>query len=83
MTMRRDNDERWPDDIDLDRVRATPRGVLGGWLVVAAIAVLMLGVPPTVSTADVALVHAKQNVEKVEHQLAQSLRLSHEHVRRC
>jgi hypothetical protein len=83
MTMLRDDDRRWPDDRDLDRVRATPRGVVGGWLVVAAIAALIFVVPPTVNAADVALEHAKQNVQRVEHHLAQSLRLSPEHVRRC
>jgi hypothetical protein len=69
--MRKDDDERWTDDLDLDRVRATPRGILGGWLIVAAIAGLMLVGPPTVEGADRALYGAKQGVEKVEHQLAQ------------
>jgi hypothetical protein len=72
MTMR-SNDDRWAHDYDLDRVRATRGGIAGGWLVVAAIAGLMLVVPPSVCVADVALDHAKAKVAKVETRLAQVL----------
>ena len=81
--MRMDEDERWPDDMDLDRIRATPRGVFGGWLVVGAIMALMLAVPPAVSTADIAVAHAKQNVEKVEHRLARTFGWPGERIHRC
>ena len=67
--MRKDDDERWMDD--LDRVRATPRGLAGGWLVVTVMAGLMLVVPPTIDAADQALGHARQSVRTVEHKLAQ------------
>lgn len=70
--MRR-NDDRWTHDYDLDRVRATRGGIAGGWLVVAAIAGLMLVVPPSICVADVALDRAKEKVAKVETRIAQVL----------
>jgi hypothetical protein len=81
--MRRDDDQRWSEDVDLDRVCATPRGVFGGWIVVAAIVALMLVVPPTVDAADEALDSAKQHVEKVEHKLAQVMPQFAAHSHRC
>jgi hypothetical protein len=72
MTMNRD-DDRWARDYDLDRVRATCGGIAGGWLVVGAIAGLMLVVPPSVCVADVALDRAKEKVAKVETRLAEVL----------
>jgi hypothetical protein len=71
--MRDDDDRRWADDIDLDRVRATPRGIIGGWIVVAVVAALMTGVPPTVDALDDAVLAARHNATKVEQRLAQIL----------
>lgn len=71
--MRKDDFERWPEDFDIDRVKASPRGIAGGWAVVAILAVAMLIGPPTVSAVDVALRDVKQDVVKVEHRLAQVL----------
>jgi hypothetical protein len=70
-TMRNDDVERLPDDVDIDRVRATPRGIAGGWIVVAAIALLMATVPPAICLADTAVADARQKVTKVEHRLGQ------------
>jgi hypothetical protein len=70
--MRRD-DERWPDNIDVDRVRAAPRSIAGAWIVVGLIAVLMLVVPPSVEAMDVALDDVRQDVAKVEQRLVQVL----------
>jgi hypothetical protein len=70
--MRRD-DERWPDNIDVDRVRAAPRSIAGAWIVVGLIAVLMLVVPPSVEAVDVALDDVRQDVAKVEQRLVQVL----------
>lgn len=69
--MRKGEYDRWPDDVDIDRVRAAPRSVAGAWLTAAMIAVLMLIVPSTVSTVDVALRDATQKVAKAGQQLAQ------------
>lgn len=71
--MRKDKSDRWLDDVDADRVRATRGGIAGGWLVVAALAALMLIVPPTINAAEMGLFDAKQQVAKVEQRLAQSL----------
>jgi hypothetical protein len=70
--MRKD-DQGWLRDIDIDRVRAAPRSIAGGWAVVAVIAVLMLAGPPTICVVDAALVDAKQDVARVEHRLAHVL----------
>ena len=70
--MRADEDGRWPDSFDFDRVSATRRGVVGGWIVVAVIAALMLIVPPAVTRADMAFAHARQKIEKVEHRFVQT-----------
>jgi hypothetical protein len=70
--MRRD-DERWPDNIDVDRVRAAPRSIAGAWIVVGLIAVLMLVVPPSVEAVDVALNDVRHDVGKVEQRLVQVL----------
>jgi hypothetical protein len=70
--MRNDDCERWPEDIDIDRVKASPRGIVGGWVVVAIIAALMLIGPPTKGAFDIALVGAKEDVVKVEHLFAQA-----------
>lgn len=71
--MRKNDDRAWTDaeDVDLDRVRATPGGIAGGWAVVAVLMVLMLILPPTISTADIALLGAGQQIAKVEYRLAQ------------
>jgi hypothetical protein len=71
--MRKDESERWPEDVDFDRVRASPRGIAAGWIVVAIFAGLMSIGPATVSSVDVVLRDVKQDVVKVEHRLAQSL----------
>jgi hypothetical protein len=70
--MRKD-DESWPDDVDIDRVRAAPRSIAGGWAVVAVIALLMLAGPSAICAVDVALLDAKQDVAKVERRLAHVL----------
>jgi hypothetical protein len=72
-SMRKDDFERWPEEIDVDRVKASPRSIAGGWAVVAIFTLLMLIGPPTVSAVDDAVTDAKQDVVKVEHRLAQSL----------
>ena len=69
--MHKDEDQAWTAEIDLDRVRATPGGIVGGWVVVAVMMALMLILPPTISTADTALLDAAQGITKVEYQLAQ------------
>jgi hypothetical protein len=84
MTMRKKYDAVWTENLDLDLMRATRRGVLGGWIVVGAIAALMLIVPPAVTRADMALAHARQNIEKVEHRAAQAFGWSHgARLQRC
>jgi hypothetical protein len=74
--MRKDESEGWPEDVDVDRVRATPRSVVAGWAVVAIIAAVMTIGPPTVSAVDVALVDAKHDAVKIEHRMAQSVPVS-------
>jgi len=69
--MRKDEDQAWAAEVDLDRVRATPGGIVGGWVVVAVLMALMLILPPTISTADIALLDAAQGITKVEYRLAQ------------
>ena len=71
--MRKDDDERWTEDVDVDRVRASPRSIAGGWAVVAMLGVAMLIGPPTIRAADVALMDAEQDVAKVELRVAQVL----------
>ncbi len=70
--MRKD-DESWSEDIDIDRVRAAPRSIAGGWIVVAVLTALMLAGPPTIGAVDVVLLDAKQDAARVEHRLAQVL----------
>jgi ABC-type thiamin/hydroxymethylpyrimidine transport system permease subunit len=72
MTMHRD-DDCWTLDFDLDRVRATPGGIAGGWIVAGIIAALMVIVPASACVADVAVAHARHKVEKIERTLAQVL----------
>jgi hypothetical protein len=69
--MRKDEYDRWPDDVDLDRVRAAPGSVAGAWVAAAMVAALMLVVPSTVSTVDVALRDTTQKVARAGQQLAQ------------
>ena len=68
-----DDRERWPEDVDVDRVRASPRCIAAGWVVVAVFACLMSIGSATVESVDVVMRDVKQDVAKVEHRLAQSL----------
>jgi len=70
--MRRDH-ERWPEEIDVDRVRAAPRSIAGAWIVVGLFGALMVLVPPSVEAVDVALDGVRLDVAKVEHRVAQIL----------
>jgi hypothetical protein len=81
--MRKDDDEHWTDDVDLDRVRATSGGISGGWTVVAAIAALMLIVPPAINATNEALVDAKQQIVRAEYRLAQVMPLFAVRTHRC
>ena len=71
--MRNDDIDTLPEDIDADRVRATGRGIAGGWVVVAAIAALMALLPPAVCAASVAFADARQEIAKVEQRVAQAV----------
>jgi hypothetical protein len=73
MPIMRKDDERWPDEIDVDRVRAAPRSIAGAWIVAGLFAVLMLVVPPSVEAVDVALDDVRQDVAKVERHIVQVL----------
>ena len=81
--MRKDDDEGWTDEVDLDRVRATPGGIGGAWTVVAVLVALILILPPTIDTADTALVGAKQGITKVEYRLAQVVPWLNVRMHRC
>ena len=70
--MRRDN-EGWPEEIDVERVRAAPHSIAGAWIVAGLFALLMLVVPPSVQAVDVALDGVRLDVAKVEHRVAQIL----------
>ena len=70
--MRKD-DEHWPEEIDVERVRAAPRSIAGAWIVAGLFALLMLVVPPSVQAVDVALDGVRLDVAKVEHRVAQLL----------
>jgi hypothetical protein len=68
--MPRANLDRWQEDVDLERVRASPRSIAAGWLVVGLVATLMSVGPVAACAFRATMTDAGHELAVVRHHLA-------------
>jgi hypothetical protein len=67
--MPRANLDRWQEDVDLERMRASPRSIAAGWIVVGLVAALMSAGPAAVCAFEAAMTDARHELAVVRHHL--------------